>query len=248
MPLDPHSDAPGRSPLGITLPPIPEVDDGAGSMRPPVIPEAVVHPRGMSPWIMLLIGLIAGAIGGGGVAWWIAQQPTADASLTSERLSQMEGSLRGLEAELKVVRGQALEEERKLQETRSVVANITQAATDELATVKERANKAQQDLANLQLETSLTALNTEIQQSGAKIAITGGQVNQKEVRLTIEYWGFRITEREALQALLHFERQLRSAFPEHRFPEQFAVTFIGAQNGRTTRYRQGLWDSEEASQ
>lgn len=244
-PLDPQTDTPLRTPLGIVLPPLPEADDLPAMPTAAASPVTATRTRGTSPWVALLIGLLAGALAGGGAAWWIAQLPTEATNLTSERLSQMEGNLRSLQAELKVVRGQALEQERQLQETRGVVATITQAATDELATVKEQASKAQQDLANLQLEKDLTALNGEIQRTGASIAITGGQVTPREVRLTIEYWGFRITEREALQSLLQFDRQLRSAFPKHRFPEQFEVTFIGAQNGRTTRYRHGLWDGKE---
>lgn len=246
-PLKPPAEsAPVQLPGGMVLPPLPDAEEAAGPLSSSS-PESSVAPRsGLAASWVLLLSLLAGGTAGGGVVWWSGQHSSPVLENAEARLTLMEGTQRDLEAQLRTLRGQQLELERQLQETRQVVATITLEASRELKSAQQSATKAERELQQLKLETALNRLNQEFAAEGVPIGVTGGSRTGKQVSLTIAYWGFRVTEREALAYLQRFALPLRTAFPDSQFPADFTLTFRGAQNGRESVYRQGLWDRQES--
>lgn len=246
-PIEPGSPTP--LPGGITLPPLPEELTETAVAAPSTSPVQPA-PGGLRLWLLpLLAGLLAGTAAAAGLTATLLKTAFApwqeSQQLMLERMERSETSLRELGAQLDVLRTQQLEQTRQMQEVRQVVATITIQTSSQLKEAQQQAQQARQQLETLKVEAALNNLNLLFDQARLPLVITEARMRETVVELKLSYWGFRNTEREALQMLSRFTSQLQEVFPGRRMPADFIVTFHNAQNNREAVYRRGLWDPSD---
>ncbi|MEO7994938.1 MAG: hypothetical protein ABI743_11120 [bacterium] len=235
---------------GITLPPLPAlVDEGTidtdvhGRLPSAPTPREKKSSGGLG---LFAIGLLAGILGAAGTMFglyvtWLVPQIDRTAALTSQQ-GRIDTQLIDLSAQLESLRGSLLKQEQLLGEAREVIAQITLQQAQQLNEAQNAAVKAQNELNSIKLNRKLVDLNDAFQRGGKPIGISQATVEANEVRLTVSYWGYQVTEREALQALLQFSDVIARVFPGIAWPDGYVLTFDSVQNGRRTVYRHGLWE------
>lgn len=189
----------------------------------------------------LCIGLL---VGGALTFSLMLDRHLSERALWQGEAAKLRGEMTSLEDEQQAMLQQIQAEVRRADEAEASLTRLSEEATAQLSEARQAARQAESELQGTQIASMLATLNGELRAGGAPITLATGSLTTDEIRLTIEYRGFRVTEREALVALEGVAGRLRATFPRHLFPEQYDLTFIGTQNDRRHRFRHGLWEQE----